>query len=175
MRFTVTRSVVSTIVGRELLLDDIGLDGYTNPYVKSDFQIVYEDDGEAVFTITLYDNQGNEVVATEDIVISYETTDLGAIAGEDYVAVSGQVVIEAGSSSATVSVPIIDDNIIENPDPEFAALTLTGISGAYSGDDVVIPARTTSWYNPFLPADLSSEPLITLPPQYCSLVEQFSS
>ena len=109
-----------------------------NPYVKSDFQIVYEDDGEAVFTITLYDNEGNEVAATEDIVISYETTDLGAIAGEDYVAVSGQVVIEAGSSSATVSVPIIDDNIIENPDPEFAALTLTGISGAYSGDDVVI-------------------------------------
>ena len=109
-----------------------------NPYVKADFQIVYEDDGEAVFTITLYDENGNVVEATQDITITYQTTDLGAVAGEDYVAVSGEVVIVAGSSSATVSVPIIDDDVIEALDPEFAALTLTGISGEYFGEEVVI-------------------------------------
>ena len=108
------------------------------PYVKSDFQIVYEHDGEAVFTITLYDANGNPVEATEDVVISYQTSDLGARAGEDYTAVSGTVTITAGSSTATVAVPIIDDLIIENPDPEFALLNLTGISGSYGGQNVVI-------------------------------------
>jgi Ca2+-binding RTX toxin-like protein len=66
--------------------------------------------------------------APVDVVFDYSTLDLNAIAGEDYVAKSGQVTIPIGQTSATVNVAINGDHTFE-PDEQFA-LNLSGLSGA---------------------------------------------
>lgn len=55
----------------------------------------------ATFTISL------DGVATQDVVVDYETVDGTAKAGTDYTAESGTAIVPAGSSSVTVDVPTV--------------------------------------------------------------------
>ena len=96
---------------------------------------VYEHDGNAVFTVTLFDADGNIAVADSDVTFNYSSTDLSAQSGVDYQAVAGSATIVAGSSSVTLSVPIIDDQFIEPT--ELAVMTVGDVSGQLGGLDVV--------------------------------------
>ena len=69
------------------------------------------------FTVTL--NQAAELDATVDWNLSFGT----ATAGEDYVVVSGTLSFPAGSTMATIDVPLIDDLVAE--ESETFAVTLS--------------------------------------------------
>ena len=49
----------------------------------------------------------------EDVLVDYETSNGNASSGSDYTAKSGTLTIPAGQSTATLSIPILDDNTIE--------------------------------------------------------------
>ncbi|MBK8039226.1 MAG: hypothetical protein IPK22_19145 [Verrucomicrobiaceae bacterium] len=66
--------------------------------------VVTEEDGQAVFTLTL-----SQAVSTP-VTVNYETTDATAVAAEDYTATSGMVTFPANVLTRTVSVPIINDS-----------------------------------------------------------------
>ncbi len=70
---------------------------------------VNEEDGTAVFTIVL------DQISTITVSGTYSTSDGTAVAGNDYIGTTNQVFnIPAGQISTTVSVPITDDNEVEN-------------------------------------------------------------
>lgn len=82
-----------------------------------------------VFTVT------QSAVSSTDTVISY-TVGGTAASGSDYTALAGTVAILAGQTSATVSVPVIDDSVVEGT--ETVTLALATIS---QGDaDITIDA-----------------------------------
>ncbi|WP_439105758.1 retention module-containing protein [Congregibacter sp.] len=91
------------------------------PLVDIDFVAVGEGDGVAILTLSL------DRPAVGDVSIDWSTASLGAIAGQDFEAVSGTAIILEGQTSVQISVPIIDDLIVE--DTEFALVNLTGVSG----------------------------------------------
>jgi hypothetical protein len=64
---------------------------------------VDEADGEAVLTIS------SDIVPLTDIGVGYGTVDGTAIAPDDYKATVGSATIAAGTTSATVSVPVVYD------------------------------------------------------------------
>ena len=77
-----------------------------------------------------------------DTVISY-TVGGSATAGSDYTVLSGTVTIPAGSTTATISVPVIDDTLVEGP--ENVTVTLTAVTAGNVG--VVLdpaPANVTA-------------------------------
>ncbi|SNS79876.1 Ig-like domain (group 3) [Antarctobacter heliothermus] len=74
---------------------------------------------DASFTVT----QGR--VSTVDTVISY-TVAGSATSGADFTALSGTVTIPAGATSATITVPVLEDGDIEGP--ETVEITLTGVT-----------------------------------------------
>ena len=84
--------------------------------------VMVAEGGTAIFTVM----SGGPV--SGDVVVSFATADGSAIAsgpgfGEnDYGAALGTVTIPAGQSSATISVPIIDDNISEGAESFFVNL-----------------------------------------------------
>ncbi|BCN92322.1 hypothetical protein THMIRHAM_01070 [Thiomicrorhabdus immobilis] len=82
---------------------------------------VNEDAGTMTFTVSLSTD------STTDVTFDYASADNGsALAGSDYTAVSGSGVITAGNTSTTITVPITDDYIAENP--ETFLMNLSNIS-----------------------------------------------
>jgi uncharacterized repeat protein (TIGR03803 family) len=77
---------------------------------------VYESNGVAILTVSL-SNAG-----TSDITIAYSTLDGTATSGPrgkkggDYAAASGNIIVPAGSLSATIRITINTDNIVESPE-----------------------------------------------------------
>ncbi|MBO9152171.1 Calx-beta domain-containing protein [Chitinophaga sp. GCM10012297] len=65
------------------------------------------------------------VTSIEDVTVNY-TVGGTAIAGGDYTALSGAVVIPAGQNSVTVPVTVADDDIIETTETVTATLTAAG-------------------------------------------------
>uniref|UniRef100_UPI0030EF7DA0 retention module-containing protein n=1 Tax=uncultured Gilvimarinus sp. TaxID=1689143 RepID=UPI0030EF7DA0 len=103
--------------------------GQDLPLISLDYVLVVEGDGDAVFTLTLSEP------STETVTVAYQTADQGALAGEDYTAVQGVAVFAPGQTSVTVTVPVIDDDIIESqPNPEFALLNLSNPTNAALAD-----------------------------------------
>lgn len=91
--------------------------------------------------------------APVDTVISYAVSG-SATSGADFTALSGTVTILAGQTSATITVPVLDDNLGEGS--ETVIVTLTSISGDSAtvlsatpsgsitiGDDLVDQIRTS--------------------------------
>ncbi|RFM31701.1 beta strand repeat-containing protein, partial [Chitinophaga silvisoli] len=70
------------------------------------------------------------VTATEDITLTYSVSG-SATGGTDYTALSGTAIIYTGNNSATISVPVINDQVIEGN--ETVTVTLTGASAATLG------------------------------------------
>lgn len=68
-----------------------------------------------------------------DARIDYATVNGTAIAGEDYQATSGSLVIPAGSNSAAIHVPLIGDAIME-PDETFTLRISRSVNIAAGGD-----------------------------------------
>lgn len=80
-----------------------------------------EASGAATFTVTLSHATG------QDLEIDYATVPGTATEGADYQAASGTVVVPAGQSQATITVPVLDDAFYEFS--ENFSLSITGVSG----------------------------------------------
>ncbi|MFT7238521.1 MAG: gliding motility-associated-like protein, partial [Cyclobacteriaceae bacterium] len=103
------------------------------PVVEVDFAVVSEADNVATITFSLVDINKGLITIAEDVIINYETAELGATAGQDFTAISGSVTIPAGKNMVAVDIPIIDDNVVETT--EFFQLLLTSVSNnAVLGD-----------------------------------------
>lgn len=84
---------------------------------------------------------------SQDVTVGYSTADGTASAGEDYTAVSGSVVIRAGSTTATVDVEIVGDQIFESNETFLLQLTSAdgveiidgNATGFIQNDDVAPP------------------------------------
>ncbi|UTF61349.1 Ig-like domain-containing protein [Gilvimarinus sp. DA14] len=99
------------------------------PQISIDFVVTVEGSGNAVFTVSL------DRPSTETVTVDYATADLAAVAGLDYESVSGTLTFNPGQTSATISVPIIDDDIVEsNPNPELALINLSNATNAVLSD-----------------------------------------
>ena len=100
----------------------------------SDAEVTEGDDGEIAeltFTISL-----SETSPTDSISVDYSTADRTAVAGDDYVAGSGTLVIPAGDQQATLTVDVIGDELAE--ETETLTLHLSNPSAnaqiAFGGD-----------------------------------------
>src|SRR5690606_22993880 len=94
------------------------------------------------FTFTLE----NDVIADEAILVDYtittESTALGN--GVDYIgATSGTVTIKPGDKFVTLTLPVVDDELIE--ENETVMLKVNAARGSYS-NLIAIPAATTTAY-----------------------------
>lgn len=76
----------------------------------------------AVFTVSLSAASG------QDVSVNYATADGTATAGLDYTATSGALTITAGQTSASISVPVLGDLLLEGD--ETFTVTLSGASNA---------------------------------------------
>ena len=93
----------------------------------SDITVTEGGDGQAVFLIELSE------ATTVDVTIDYLTRDRSGLAGEDYIAKSGTLVIAAGQTSAQIAVGLVDDNEVEGL--ERFILRLTSAENATLADD----------------------------------------
>ena len=95
------------------------------------------------YTVALTDENGNTVVATEDIAVDITYTGT-ASDGSDYIS-EAQVIVPAGSSNVTFNLSTLDDAIPE--DDETIILTIgTASDGGFEvlelGEDSVITTIT---------------------------------
>jgi len=114
----------------------------TPEIVINDVTVTEGDSGnsQAVFTVSL--NQR----ATEPVTVQFHTENGTAIAGEDYQAVSGQLVFQPGEMTKTISVPILGDTVVE-PSEDFQVVldqavgaTLVSATGSGTIQDNDAPA-----------------------------------
>lgn len=77
--------------------------------------------GTAQFTVSL------SAPAPFDITVDYTTADGSAVAGTDYLATSGTLLIEAGQQSGTISVDILG-NTVPEPDRDFHVLLSSAVN-----------------------------------------------
>ena len=95
------------------------------PEVRFPIDISLEESEEnSVFSFPVVLNQST----TRDILIHFETKELTALEGEDYIPVADSLIIPAGTASASISVEIVVDEFIEE-DEQFR-LVLTGSKNA---------------------------------------------
>lgn len=82
----------------------------TPPVVSIEDLTVYETDSNrnAVVTLSL------DKAIREEFIVSYNTQDNTAIAGEDYQAVNGMITFNPGEISKIVNIPIVGDSLIES-------------------------------------------------------------
>jgi gliding motility-associated-like protein/uncharacterized repeat protein (TIGR01451 family) len=102
------------------LTDNIGTSSFTDDdsagLVINDI-FVNEEDGTATFTITL---NGNTFLGT---TVTYQTNDDTAVSGEDYTTTSSSVTFGSGNNQTrTISIPIIDDFLLESDETFFVNL-----------------------------------------------------
>ena len=87
---------------------------------------VAEDAGSARFAVTL------DQAGTETVTVDYATADGTAAEGSDYTRTAGTLTVAAGSVAATITVPILDDALVE-PIEAFT-VTLGDAGGATVAD-----------------------------------------
>lgn len=98
------------------------------PTLSIDDVSVDEAAGMAVFTVALSSAQPDR-----DVKVSYATANGTATQGQDYTAQSGQITIAATMTSATISVPIVDDGVSED-DETFYVVLSNPINAAIGND-----------------------------------------
>ena len=85
-----------------------------------------EDDSTIDFVVTL------NPASDESVTVDYATANGSASAGDDYTAASGSLTFNAGETSKTIQVSIIDDSVVDNN--ETLTITLSNASGADISD-----------------------------------------
>ncbi len=126
-----TASITLSAPVNAVISDDSGVGTITNddaaPVLSIGTPVAVIEGGVAVmqFSVTL------SAVSALPVSFAYATADGSAIAGSDYTAASGAITIPAGQLGATISVPILNDNVFELA--ESFSVGLSGISGATAG------------------------------------------
>lgn len=76
------------------------------------------------------------------VTVAYATADGTALAGSDYTAVSGVLSFPAGATSRSISVPILNDSVIE-ANETFSILLSSPTGGAVLGSNTVLAVTIT--------------------------------
>jgi len=76
------------------------------------------------------------------VTVAYATTDGTALAGSDYTAVSGVLSFPDGATSKSISVPILNDSVIESNET-FSILLSSPTGGAVLGSNTVLVVTIT--------------------------------
>ena len=74
---------------------------------------VNEGAGVAKFEVTMSE------LSDRDVTVSYATSNGTARAGRDYTSTSGRLTIQQGGRNGTISVPVLDDGVLLEPDETF--------------------------------------------------------
>ena len=85
-----------------------------------------EDDSTIDFVVTL------SPASDESVTVDYATANDSASTGDDYTAKSGSLTFNAGDTTKTIQVSIIDDTVVDNN--ETLTITLSNASGAEISD-----------------------------------------
>ncbi|MHC4562515.1 MAG: Calx-beta domain-containing protein, partial [Planctomycetota bacterium] len=106
---------------------------------------VTETAGNAVFTVSL------SASSSFDTTVDYSTSDGTAAAGLDYTATSGTLTISAGDTTATITVPVLDDLVYEGS--RTFSVDLSNPTGATIADNqgvgmIVDNDPLTLWLDP---------------------------
>ena len=96
--------------------------------------------GTAEFTVTL-----TGATSTAPVVVTYSVTGTAA-SGTDYTAQSGSLTIATGDSTGTISIPILDDGVLDSG--ETLTVTLDGASTTAGTATVDATAATTTITDP---------------------------
>ncbi|MEC4986714.1 MAG: Calx-beta domain-containing protein, partial [Oscillatoria sp. PMC 1076.18] len=89
------------------------------PQLSIDNVTITESDGginNAVFTVNL------DTASSNTVTVNYYTTDDTAISGSDYSYTSGTLTFNPGQTTATISIPIVDDAVVEADESFFVNL-----------------------------------------------------
>ena len=125
-KFTVTLSdatnaTIEDSKGIATITDDVDV-GKPPALSIDDVTVAEVADAKATFTVTL------SAATSQPVTVDYATSDGSAVAGVDYTRTSGVLTIAAGDRRATVEVPILDDDALE--DPETFTVTLSAPTNA---------------------------------------------
>ena len=150
--FTVTLSnaINATLSGGETTLEATGtiIDEDRKPIVTltpADLSVA-EDAGTMDFTVSL------DAESSKEITVDYATSDVTAIAGKDYTAVSlTTLTFAAGETEKTFTVPILEDDIDEDNETFIVRLSAP-VNAAFAGDVSAIEATGTITDNDDLPS-----------------------
>ncbi|ABV85696.1 Cadherin [Shewanella pealeana ATCC 700345] len=112
----------------EFAIFDNDAAGSDLPLINIDYAIAVEGMENAVFTLSLSEP------SDETITVNYSSEELSAFFGEDFIEVSGTVTFLPGQTTAFITVPIVDDLIVESPNPEFALINLSDPTNAQLAD-----------------------------------------
>ncbi len=127
----------------EMSSDDIVEIGAPLPQLQVDDLSLMEGEAAAHFSV------GLDRAAMQDIHVTFQTVDGDALAGQDYVATSGSLVLTAGATQGEIVVPLIDD-ALDEPDETFTLL-LSEPSGALVVDDAAVATIVDDDLPPPLP------------------------
>ena len=124
---TLSDALNATIVDGEgvgTITDDDGVEPPPElPTLEIDDVTVAEGGGPAEFTVEL------STASEQDVTVEYATADGTALAGLDYTAASGTLTIDAGETTGTIAVEVLDDGVVEGEDETFT-VELSAPSGA---------------------------------------------
>jgi len=123
--FKISNAIGATIIREQTTINIIDTD-VAQPNIVVNDVTVSEENGVANVLISL------SAPAPAPITVNYTTTNGSAVNGTDYVTQTGTVTIPTGSTSATVSIPLINDATPENT--ESFQLTITNATGGIVTD-----------------------------------------
>jgi uncharacterized repeat protein (TIGR01451 family) len=121
----------------------------------STLELVPENSGS--ITLTVYRTTGDQGAVTVD----YSTSDYTAVAGVNYVASSGTISFADGQTSATITIPVLNDGIVDGPNDGFFVTLSNATGGAVLGTPTVIGVVVTNTDFDTIPPDVTS--LIAIP------------
>jgi hypothetical protein len=109
---------------------DDGEDNVTSVLGASETFAV-ESGGSLLFVLPLVQ------ISEQGARVSYRTVDDTALAGSDYTAVSGELLVPAGSTEVLLSIPLIDDGVIEAVE-QFHLLLENPVGLALDKDTIIV-------------------------------------
>lgn len=123
---------ISDGVGTVTIIDDdSGGGGGSGPHINIDMATtVLEDVGDVILNVTLSEP------SFDTITVDYQSVEGTALDGPDYAGVSGTLTFAPMQTQMTITIPIVDDLIGE--DPEFFTVLLSNPVNGQLGNDVGI-------------------------------------
>ena len=82
--------------------------------------------------------------SAQDVTVDYATSDVTALAGSDYTEASGTLTIDAGETTGTITVEVLDDGVVEGEDETFTVKLSARVERRSSTVRGWGPLRTTT-------------------------------
>ncbi|MFN6247980.1 putative Ig domain-containing protein, partial [Microcystis sp.] len=130
LKVTATDSVgesVSDSFSLTIVNDDTGV---TSQLSINDITVVEGKDNHAILTVTVHNPN------PQQITVNYTTTPIDATANVDYTSQTGTLTIAANTATATISIPILNDNLNE-PDEVFTVTLSNPVNATINPDEAI--------------------------------------